>query len=154
MNLNKLNQESLLACCGSLAWINHMLALLPVPIGERSHELAESIWCPSNLRIVRSFRAHPQIGQQGVDKQASSKWSALEQARMSTASQQTARVMANLNAAYRQTFGFVFIVCATGRKCATEHELCVAADEHARIMHLILFHQCCKTQVRLKLGIR
>jgi OHCU decarboxylase len=147
MNLDKLDQESLLVCCGSHAWVTQMLASLPVPNAEQLHQLAESIWWSLQPEgWLDAFAAHPQIGQQ-----SSSKWSAQEQAGMSVASQQSAKAMADLNTAYSKKFGFIFIVCATGKTAdemrhlleqrianSPEHELRIAAGEQAKIIHLRL----------------
>lgn len=70
---------------------------------------------------------------------------------MSTASWQNADAMASLNATYLRKFGFIFIVCATGKTAdemrqlleqritnSPEHELRIAAAEQLKIMHIRL----------------
>ncbi len=149
MNAENLNHETLLACCGSQEWVRRMAVALSARVhdAEGLHELAEGIWwslTPEDW--LEAFAAHPQIGEQ-----SSKKWSAQEQAGMSAASRETADSMALLNAVYRERFGYIFIVCATGKSGeqmrqlleqrmahSPEQELRVAAAEQAKIMHLRL----------------
>ncbi len=147
MKYEKLTCETFLACCGSRQWAERMTASLPIADTERLHRLAESIWwslTPADW--LEAFAAHPQIGEQ-----SSKKWSAQEQAGMSDAEQETLEAIAQLNAAYRDTFGFIFIVCATGKSADEmrqllekrianhpEQELRIAAAEQAKITRIRL----------------
>jgi 2-oxo-4-hydroxy-4-carboxy-5-ureidoimidazoline decarboxylase len=108
---------------------------------------------------LEAFASHPQIGEKTSEKQIeveagrhlASRWSAEEQ---SGAQQNSAQIDARLvegNRAYRQRFGYIFIVCATGRTSSemlailerrlqndASAELIIAAEEERRIMHLRL----------------
>ncbi|CAL4914721.1 unnamed protein product [Urochloa decumbens] len=62
---------------------------------------------------LEAFAAHPAIG---TTSPSVSKWSKEEQsAAISTATDSTAQELAEWNAKYREKFGFVFMICASGR---------------------------------------
>ncbi|XP_051214606.1 uric acid degradation bifunctional protein TTL isoform X1 [Lolium perenne] len=62
---------------------------------------------------LEAFAAHPAIG---TTSPSVSKWSKEEQsAAISTATDSTAQELAEWNARYRDKFGFVFMICASGR---------------------------------------
>jgi OHCU decarboxylase len=119
------------------------------PFADRPsmHRAADEIWwslTPEDW--LEAFAKHPKIGQK-----SSARWSALEQSGMSQAAFETAQAMARLNAEYDARFGFIFIVCATGKSAddmlqllrgrlgnTREEEICNAAAEQAKITHLRL----------------
>ncbi|XP_040378006.1 uric acid degradation bifunctional protein TTL isoform X2 [Oryza brachyantha] len=62
---------------------------------------------------LEAFAAHPAIG---TTSSSVSKWCKEEQsAALSTATDSTAQELAEWNARYREKFGFVFMICASGR---------------------------------------
>ncbi|PUZ40829.1 hypothetical protein GQ55_9G454300 [Panicum hallii var. hallii] len=62
---------------------------------------------------LEAFAAHPAIG---TTSPSVSKWSKEEQsAALSTSTDSTAQELAEWNARYREKFGFVFMICASGR---------------------------------------
>ena len=154
MTLEELNRASdedatqrLLACCGSERWASQMLRHRPFESVNVLHRCANEVWTSlSALDMLEAFSQHPQIG--GA---ATSKWSTEEQQGMSHAQQETTDAILELNARYQRQFGYIFIVCATGKSAEEmhsvleqrlcnepEHELPVAAEEQAKIMHLRL----------------
>ena len=65
-----------------------------------------------------AFRAHPKIGQKkaaAAQSEQARSWSALEQAGTSDAGTEIIRLLAEGNREYEQRFGFIYIVCATGK---------------------------------------
>lgn len=147
MKLEDLNRERLLACCGSETWADRMMASAPFRDAAALHEKAEDIWASLGRDDwLEAFAKHPKIG-----AKASGKWPAQEQAGMSQADRETAETMRELNEQYERKFGFIFIVCATGKTAEEmrrlleerisnerERELQIAAGEQAKIMHLRL----------------
>jgi 5-hydroxyisourate hydrolase/2-oxo-4-hydroxy-4-carboxy-5-ureidoimidazoline decarboxylase len=120
--LNKLNKTEkakfLLSCCGSLAWTELMLKQFPFANERDLMNAATAIWynrCTS-LDWLESFTHHPKIGDV---KSLTKKFAGKEQASVATAAKKTIAALAKANAAYEAKFGFIFIVCATG-KSATE----------------------------------
>lgn len=157
--LNHLSAEearaALLACCGSTRWAEAVAALRPFwDVGQLLHiagrvwgELPEEDW-------LEAFRAHPKIGEKRAERETGAEaraWSEGEQARAREASSETLDALAEANREYEERFGFIFIVCATGRSAEEmlaalrerlhnepETELRVAAGEQWRITELRL----------------
>jgi OHCU decarboxylase len=134
----------LTSCCGSSAWAQAMFTRQPF---DDIHRAADEIWWSLTTEDwLEAFAAHPKIGQKSA-----AKWAAQEQSGMSSAAASTAAEMARLNAEYENKFGFIFIVCATGKSAdemlsilqarinnSREEEIRIAAAEQARITHLRL----------------
>ena len=116
---------------------------------------ADSVWWSlSEEDWLEAFRAHPKIGEQRAataqSEQARS-WSAQEQSAIQDAATETKKALAARNREYEERFGFIFIVCATG-KTSSEMltilqerlpndpaiELRVAAEEQRKITRLRL----------------
>jgi 5-hydroxyisourate hydrolase/2-oxo-4-hydroxy-4-carboxy-5-ureidoimidazoline decarboxylase len=119
---NKLNKTEkaklLLSCCGSSAWVDLMLKQFPFLSEIDLIETATDVWynqC-SSLDWLESFTHHPKIGDV---KSLTKKFAGKEQASVAAATKKTIAALADANAAYEAKFGFIFIVCATG-KSATE----------------------------------
>ena len=157
--LNRLDAEearaALLACCGSTRWAAEVAALRPfwdvgqlLRIGRRVwSELPADDW-------LEAFRAHPRIGESKAEKETGAearRWAEGEQARARDATPETLDEMARANREYEARFGFIYIVCATGRTADEmlallrerlgndpETELRVASEEQWRITELRL----------------
>ena len=130
MNIAEFNQLShddaatkLNYCCHSHNWVNTMLAARPFANKEAVIEEHHRIWPTlSNEDYLEAYLAHPMIGD--IDSlrekyNATKGLSTKEQSGVSAASEQTLQQLAQLNADYRDQFGFIFIICAT----------CKSADE-------------------------
>jgi 5-hydroxyisourate hydrolase/2-oxo-4-hydroxy-4-carboxy-5-ureidoimidazoline decarboxylase len=119
---NKLNKTDkaklLLSCCWSSAWANLMIKQFPFASEKDLIDTANDIWynqCNS-LDWLESFTAHPKIGDV---KSLTKKFAGKEQASVAAATKKTIAALADANTEYEAKFGFIFIVCATGRS-ATE----------------------------------
>ncbi|HEY0080305.1 MAG TPA: 2-oxo-4-hydroxy-4-carboxy-5-ureidoimidazoline decarboxylase [Pyrinomonadaceae bacterium] len=142
--------ESFLKCCGSKRWAREMSAGRPFHHAREMFEAAERIWW--NLQAedwLEAFRSHPKIGERKSAEPASAesrRWSEEEQSGTRTASQSALAELAEANRAYEEKFGFIFIVCATGKTTEemlallrarlpndADSELRVAAEEQRRI---------------------
>lgn len=124
--LNQLDQEALRAalgrCNGSTAWIEGMAALFPVSDKERLLQAATEVWqaCGSG-DWIEAFRHHPRIGDLSALREkfaATGDWAKGEQAGAGKASDEVLRSLAECNDLYESKFGFIYIVCATGRSAA------------------------------------
>ena len=146
---------ALLDCCGSVAWADQVISQRPFADEANLFKSADKIWTQLDSKEwTRAIRHHPPIGKKhGRSKQSGTarKWSAGEQAAAQTSSPETLAVLAAANQAYQATFGYVFLICATGKsgdeilqslrqRLANdpETELRVAADEMRKIMRLRL----------------
>jgi 5-hydroxyisourate hydrolase / 2-oxo-4-hydroxy-4-carboxy-5-ureidoimidazoline decarboxylase len=119
---NKLSKvekaKSLLSCCGSSVWVELMMKQFPFASENDLIEAATDTWynrC-SSIDWLESFTHHPKIGDV---KSLTKKFAGNEQASVATASKKTIAALAKANKDYEAKFGFIFIVCATG-KPATE----------------------------------
>jgi OHCU decarboxylase len=101
--------------------------------------LPESDW-------LEAFSAHPKIGEA-----SNARWSAEEQRGMNRADTSLADEIRRLNREYLDKFGWIFIVCATGKSATEMHqqleerlannpadEIRIAAAEQAKIIQLRL----------------
>jgi OHCU decarboxylase len=111
-------------------------------------------WSLEEKDWLEAFRSHPKIGERKAEQQTSAeaqKWSEQEQSGVQAAADKTKATLANLNSEYETKFGFIFIICATGKsseeilsalqdrlKNDPEKELRIAAAEQARITSLRL----------------
>ncbi|KEA61820.1 2-oxo-4-hydroxy-4-carboxy--5-ureidoimidazoline (OHCU) decarboxylase [Marinobacterium lacunae] len=147
--------QALQNCCVSTRWIEGMLANRPFDSYEALQTTAEEVWRALSMPdYLEAFEGHPQIGD--LDslkaKYANTKQLAAgEQSGANDASNGVLEALAAGNAEYERRFGFIFIVCATG-KSAEEmlgllnerldndliSELAVAAGEQAKITRLRL----------------
>lgn len=148
-------KEQLFNCCGSMAWVNKMLPFFPMDDLVELLEDAEEQWYQCTVADWKeAFTHHPKIGDvESLTKKfaATAQWAAGEQIAVGTASQQVIQNLAAANEAYEKKFGFLFIVCATGKTAeemlailqqrlsgTPEDEIKTAMDEQNKITLLRL----------------
>ena len=144
-----------LKCCGSQRWARTMTQARPFTSVDDLLTKANQIWWSlSTEDWLEAFQAHPKIGEQkaaATQSEQSRAWSAQEQSGIAEAAAEIKRSLAAGNLEYEQRFGFIYIVCATGKTSTemlailrdrltndTETELRVAAAEQAKITRLRL----------------
>ncbi len=147
--------ERLTHCCGAMNWVLQMRAQRPFANVEALFRAANACWwalAPADW--LEAFRHHPQIGDLASLRTrfaATQAWAANEQAGTATASEAILAQLATGNAAYEQKFGYIFIVCATGKSAREmldllearlpnppEAELRIAAEEQRKITQIRL----------------
>jgi allantoicase len=148
-------EAEFLKCCGSKSWSTQMSQQLPFRNSRDLFEHAESIWWELPMADwLEAFRSHPKIGEQKPASEVhatSLSWSQKEQAGVTQADESTRQLLADLNRRYEEKFGFIYIVCATGKSSEEllqllqqrlhndkETELKIAAGEQSRITELRL----------------
>ena len=134
-------------CCGSARWVEAMLARRPFGSMTVLLEAADSIWRGlQEADWLEAFRHHPKIGDrsaQGIAKQ--------EQSGASSAPEEIIRELADANQEYEARFGYIFIICATGKAAESmldalrtrlrndaQTEIRIAAGEQLKITQLRL----------------
>ena len=122
-----------LKCCGSQIWASALSEARPFKNADALFHKADSVWWSlSENDWLAAFRAHPKIGQQkaaaGQSEQARS-WSAQEQSGVHDAATEMKKALAVGNQEYEEHFGFIFIVCATGK---TSNEMLAILNERLR----------------------
>ena len=147
--------KELLQCCGSKRWAAEMANARPYANLETLLARAHEVWRSLDRNDwLEAFRSHPKIGEKkAADKVStqSQQWSGQEQSGVASAPQDTVDSLAALNHDYEQKFGFIFIICATGKTSdemlsalheRLEHdreaELPIAAAEQGKITELRL----------------
>ena len=143
------------ACCGSTRWVERMLDRRPFESRARLLSAARDIWfalAPDDWR--EAFAHHPRIGdRESLARRFPSTHhlSSKEQAGVAAAGGEVLDALAGANDEYFRKFGYIFIVCATGRTAAdmlamlrarlansADVELRIAAEEQAKITELRL----------------
>lgn len=166
MELNRLNNMSeseasiaLKRCCGAQKWVDKMLSAMPFESGEQLfakakeylHQLDRKDW-------LEAFSHHPKIGDLEVLRQkfnVNAQWEAGEQSGVATATDKILHDLAEGNKQYEEKFGYIFIVCATGKSAEEmlnilqsrlpndpNTELKIAAGEQSKITMLRLEKVC------------
>jgi 2-oxo-4-hydroxy-4-carboxy-5-ureidoimidazoline decarboxylase len=148
--------EALRRCCAAERWVAALLALRPYASSLELHACAERAWQSLEERdYLEAFSHHPQIGQDLASlRQRFNSTHTLaegEQAGVHDADEATLHALREGNRAYRARFGYIFIVCATGKSAAEmlhllqqrigndpATELRLAAAEQAKITRLRL----------------
>jgi OHCU decarboxylase len=126
MTLTELNgmpryraEGELIKCCGSTAWTRAMAGRRPFVSFDRLLKAASEVWWRlDQADWMEAFRAHPQIGERKGAVQTSTQfhvWSAHEQSGMDRAGVAVASALEEGNREYLAKFGYIFIVCATGK---------------------------------------
>jgi len=149
-------RAALARCCGSTRWVEGMLASRPYGSTDALLEAADAVWFAlDKADYLEAFAHHPQIGADLAKLRQkfahTAGWSSQEQASVQSASEATLLALRDANVLYLARYGFIFIVCATGKSAdemlellrarlhnAPETELAVAAREHAKITRLRL----------------
>jgi 2-oxo-4-hydroxy-4-carboxy-5-ureidoimidazoline decarboxylase len=159
-DLNNLSKpalaEALQKCCGSTAWVENMVANFPVADAESLMDQATKQWSSLSESDWReAFAHHPKIGgdvEALREKFAStSAWAEGEQAAVREAARETLVALAAGNIEYEQKFGYIFIVCATGKSADemlallqarlpnnAKDEILIAAGEQDKITRIRL----------------
>ena len=168
--VNALDEESaartLQRCCGSSRWAQAMARARPFPSAAAMMDLGDAVWVSLDAADwFEAFAAHPRIGEPASPKLASvdlseggardgsstSGWESVEQSGVQLADDDARRRLAEGNARYEARFGYIFIVCATGKsveqmlemletrlKNDPHEELRIAAEEQRQITRLRL----------------
>jgi len=143
------------ACCGSERWVEQMMRSRPFASREAALSAARDVWLAlDETDWKEAFSHHPKIGDRDALRRrfpSSHHLSAREQAGVDGAHGNVLDELASRNLEYQARFGYIFIVCATG-KSADEmlallrerltnnpaDEIRVAAGEQAKITALRL----------------
>jgi 2-oxo-4-hydroxy-4-carboxy-5-ureidoimidazoline decarboxylase len=144
-------------CCGSSAWVEGMLLRRPYRTREGLLAAARQVWFGlDRSHWLEAFSHHPKIGDRDALRgrfAATRHLSEKEQAGVAAAREETLDALARANEEYDAKFGYIFIVCATGRSAEEmlamlqerlqnepEAEIQIAAEEQAKISELRLMN--------------
>lgn len=132
-----------------------MAAERPFAFSNHLITIADRVWWslePDDW--LEAFASHPKIGESKAARATAAEaetWAAQEQSGALDAAKETVRSLVDLNREYEEKFGYIYIVCATGKSSEemlailrqrlpndAETELRIAAREQARITKLRL----------------
>ncbi len=148
-------ERLLLECCGSTNWARRMAARRPFRDRGELLNAADRIWWELGREDwLEAFSRHPKIGERAAARRGSQqarRWSEQEQAGTAAAREDVRAALAEANRAYAARFGYIFIVCATGKTSEEmlallrdrlqnelRSELRIAAEEQRKITRLRL----------------
>lgn len=148
-------QAAFRRCCGAVRWAKAMTAGRPYRSNAELLAAADrQLATLAGADWLEAFGHHPRIGDKGALRArfASTRgWAEKEQAGAAAAGDAVLEALSRRNAEYEARFGYIFIVCATGKSAGEmlgllearlgndpERELQVAAGEQAKITRLRL----------------
>lgn len=148
-------QAEFVKCCGSRNWAQQMVTTRPYHSLDELIAAADRVWWSLNSQDwLGAFLSHPKIGEKkaaAATTVEAQQWSEAEQSGIRDAAQQTRDALAELNQTYEDKFGYIFIVCASGKSSEEmlailrerlennpDDELRIAAAEQAKITELRL----------------
>ena len=153
--------KHLRVCCASEEWISRVLQQRPFCDSNAVHAAANAAW--SDLQeqdYIEAFGGHPRIGDiNSLQKKysVSENLARSEQSGVESASPSVLKRLAAGNVAYEKKFGFIFIVCATGKSASEmlkilqdrlarsrDTELGAACEEQRKIFHIRLDQFLCQ----------
>jgi OHCU decarboxylase len=147
--------ELLTACCGAPRWVSTMVARRPYASLDEVLAAADDVWWSLDQHDWReAFARHPRIGEPesaSPHGERERSWAAGEQATVATAQDAVRDALVEANIKYERRFGYIYIVCATGKTAdemlalargrlhnSAKVELRVAAEEQRKITRLRL----------------
>lgn len=148
-------EAELLKCCGSGRWARAVAGRRPFSSEEELLAAADEEWARCGREdILEAFSHHPRIGGKDALRAkfaATRGWSQGEQSKVAQAAEETLEGLSRGNEEYERKFGYIFIVCATGKSAdemlsllrarlphEAAEELKTAAGEQAKITRLRL----------------
>lgn len=131
MNLADFNQldpaeaaAELVACLGCNAWAEDVLAGGTYTSFDAIVQAGADRWqTASEAEILEAFSAHPQIGDLEALRNKYANTASAEQGQITEADESVLIELQTNNQTYLDKFGFIFIVCATGKSAAEMLEL-------------------------------
>ncbi len=147
--------EAFMQCNTSERWCKNMEKSRPFSDVESLKQQADEYWRKSKEEdLLQAFEGHPEIGDVSTLREKyrnTEKLAGHEQSGVNIASENTLQSLSQGNKNYKEKFGFIFIVCASGKSAdemlalllerlpnSREQELENAAEEQRKITQLRL----------------
>ena len=142
-------------CNTSEKWCKNVAGMRPFGDFDALLETADEVWSQSTESdLLQAFEGHPEIGDVSTLREKYRNTAASaghEQSGVNNAREETLQALSRDNKAYKDRFGFIFIVCASGKSATEmlqllqnrlpntrEKELQNAAEEQSKITHIRL----------------
>jgi allantoicase len=140
------------AVCHSARWVAEMCRSGPFESVQDLQKKGASAWSRCREADWReALKGHPRIGERQAGRDLASHWSRGEQSKAAQPDEAVKAELRDKQLAYEEHFGFLFLICATGRSSSEilhilnerlrqtpERELQTVAEELAKIIHLRL----------------
>ncbi|MFT5012857.1 MAG: 2-oxo-4-hydroxy-4-carboxy-5-ureidoimidazoline decarboxylase [Patiriisocius sp.] len=125
-------------CLGCLSWAEKMADARPFDSVAGLINNGIRRWrSATEEEILEAFTAHPQIGDLDALRNKYANTAKAEQGQISTADEETLIALRDANQTYLTKFGFIFIVCATGKSATKMLELLQARIPNNRASELV-----------------
>ncbi|MFT7689149.1 MAG: 2-oxo-4-hydroxy-4-carboxy-5-ureidoimidazoline decarboxylase [Candidatus Azotimanducaceae bacterium] len=148
-------RAALLKCCSSQAWVDLLLLKYPFESIAALIKNADECWIGlKETDYLEAFSGHPKIGDLESLREKYAETASLasvEQVGTMGADEDVLKMLAVGNKSYEKKFGFIFIVCASGKSADEmlnllqarmvndrETELINAAEQQRQIFHIRL----------------
>jgi len=162
MTLHELNSSdtqqligTLMLCCGSTNWAQYIAESRPYANLDALIKKSDAVWNSlSESDWQEAFTHHPKIGDiESLRKKFASTavWAEGEQSGTAMATDDVLKKLAALNDEYQKKYGYIFIVCATGKSAEEmlailesrlenepDDEIRIAAGEQQKITNIRL----------------
>jgi 2-oxo-4-hydroxy-4-carboxy-5-ureidoimidazoline decarboxylase len=145
-------QEIFRAVCHSRKWASELSQSAPYQSLADLRKKSADAWSRCDKQDwMEALGGHPRIGEKAAGSDLASKWSRGEQSKAATADEALKAELLAKQVAYEKKFGFIFLICASGRSsleilAALDHrmeqqpdaELQTVAQELGKIIQLRL----------------
>ena len=159
MNINAINNLTaddlrvrLQSCCHCSAWAERVVVSAPFSTAGKLMECCATEWLrATEEEILEAFSGHPQIGDMNALRNKYASTASAEQGQVTNADETVLLALREQNQVYLEKFGFIFIICATGKSASQmlallkarinnspDEELANGAREQGEIMNLRL----------------
>lgn len=145
--------EALLSCCHCASWAARVPDGAPFESIDALIDCAAEAWSTAGeVEILEAFSGHPQIGDLDALRNKYAETASAEQGQVVAADESTLVRLRDQNRAYLEKFGFIFIVCATGKSAAEMLDLLEARIGNTREEELAngAREQMAITEIRLR----
>jgi OHCU decarboxylase len=147
-------ESVLMDCCGAARWVAGVASKRPYKSVEALGLAADAFWWDLDRGDwLEAFSHHPQIGEKAASGSASAReWAAGEQSGAQGSGEDLKARLARGNRTYFEKFGYIYIVCATGK--SAEEMLAILEDrlhnDPAQELPIAAEQQRLITRVRLE----
>lgn len=145
-------KAELMSCCHCEPWAMRVMAYAPFTDYSSLVASSHGAWLSATEpEILEAFSGHPQIGDLTALRNKYADTANAEQGQVASADEDTLVRLRDLNQEYLNKFGFIFIVCASGKSAVEmlslleerinntrETELAIGAREQGAITELRL----------------
>ena len=109
-------KNELIACCHCESWADRVCRSAPFDSLEQLLAVAVDCWqSATEEERLEAFSGHPQIGDLTALRSKFAATAGSEQGQVAGANEETLLALKSANETYLEKFGFIFVVCATGK---------------------------------------